>query len=394
MTTSNNYMDNKKLFTKSRTIEEYRYRMVIYAIQNNISSAAREFKTDRKTVRFWLKKYQEAKPSAKSYEDELNSLKNLSRKNQYHPNKLPVEIVEKIIQFRGNSKIGARTIKVCLGLDCSYKTIHKKLKQQEKVGKPIKKYHKKRDMSEKRKKYLPMVKLQTDVKYLTDIPNLSKGILLQNFPKYQITVRDYKAGFSFIGFSYYKDSTNVGIFIAYVLYCLVSAGIDISKIHFQSDWGSEFRNKQKKNGLSFYEQILVNHNVKYVFNPVCRPTFNSDVESFHGRIEEEFYSFDDFDDLDSFMQKAWMYMIYYNGFRKNRNKDNKSPIQILKEHNCKNLNRLVTFPPIIVDYYIKDIEMIKKGGEFKWSPLIIFIKLFLSTKSFIIRFILINLINI
>ena len=46
---------------------------------------------------------------------------------------------------------------------------------------------------------------------------------------------------------------------------------------------------EKKHGLSLYEEILHNFNIKYKFIPVAKPTFNSDVESFHDTIERELY---------------------------------------------------------------------------------------------------------
>jgi hypothetical protein len=366
-------MENKKVFTKNNSIEQYRYNMILFAKKHGIRAAAREFRTDRKTVKKWVKEYQ------KNYD--MNSLKNKSRLGQYHPNKLSDDEEKKIIDLRGNSKIGAYFIKDKLMLNCSLKTIHKKLKQHGKVGKPKKKSQKKRDMSEIRKNTPVMRKLQIDVKYLCDIPNLYADIWAINIPKYQITVRDYKCGWTMIGFSYHKDSTSIGIFVAYVIYCLIKAGIDISNIYFQSDNGSEFRNINKKHGLSLYEEILNLYGIKYWFIPPARPTFNSDVESFHNTIERELYDTDKMGDEDTLLMKAWSYMIWYNCYRKNRNKEHKAPLTILKEYylqvgekekNIK-LNKLMSFPPIIVDRYIKDIEVIKKVGELRWlAPIISF----------------------
>ena len=63
-----------------------------------------------------------------------------------------------------------------------------------------------------------------------------------------------------------------------------------------------------------------------------------------------------------------------NCYRKNRNKNHKSPITIINEYfieanqreKCKNINILVIFPPILVDSHVKDIELVKEGGELKW----------------------------
>jgi hypothetical protein len=65
-------------------------------------------------------------------------------------------------------------------------------------------------------------------------------------------------------------------------------------------------------------------------------------------------------------------MIYYNTYRKNRNKDKKSPCQILEEHCERTKEKIMTkklcmFKPIVVDKYINDIDFGNGGGNFKWS---------------------------
>jgi hypothetical protein len=234
----NSYMSNKKNYTVAGQVEVYRYRMVKCAIRNGISHAAREYKTNRPTVRKWVNKYNEALPTAKSYEDELNALRNKSRLGQYHPNKLSIDDELKIIKMRGNTRIGAYMIKDALGLTCSEKTIHKKLKQHGKIKKSVTRTQRKRDMSEMRKAVLPLTKFQIDVKYLNDIPNIYEDVIFGCIPKYQITVRDYKSGLTFIGYSYKNKSKNIAVFVHYVVWWLLMAGVDISKIHFQSDNGS------------------------------------------------------------------------------------------------------------------------------------------------------------
>ena len=208
------------------------------------------------------------------------------------------------------------------------------------------------------------------------IQNIFSDYFLGLIPKYQITVRDYKSGFSMVGYSFTKDSTSIGIFVAYVVYCLQKCGTDTTTLHFQSDNGSEFRILGKKHGLSLYEEILINFNIKYKFIPVARPTFNSDVESFHGTIERELYDLEKFGCLDIFMSKVWFYMVWYNCYRKNRNKGHKSPLTIINDYfteinqpeKSKKMNKLLTSPPILVDKYIDILELVKGGGEVRWSP--------------------------
>jgi len=350
----------KKIFSKE-TIIQYRYNMVRYAKANNITKAAIEYNTTRKTVRKWLNAYEK---------DGEEGLRNKSRLSQKHPNKLSDDITNEIIKYRKKSKLGAYYIKENLNLQCSEKTIYKKIKQANLIKKKKTKHKKKKDMRELRAKFKPLDKIQIDVKYLTDIPNIFEGIIYKHIPKYQITARDYCSGLTFLGYSNNKDSTSIGIFTEYVISMLKYYEVDISNTHFQSDNGCEFRNiKKNANKKSLYEEILATHGISNIFNPPGRPTFNSDVESFHDRIEKEFYDIEKFKSSSHFLYKANLYLLWYNVVRKNRNKNHSSPLTILKEHNINKYNMIASIPPIFVDNYVKDIILIKKGGYLKWlSP--------------------------
>ena len=325
---SNRYMDNKKLLNKlgSEGTPEYRFGLVMYAKKNGISQTATHYETTRKTVRKWVVAFEK---------EGMKGLANKSRIGQAHPDTLPSETVQQLLDYRSDSNVGAYYIKDALDLSCSLKTINKYLKRNGLVSKQKTKSKKKKDMTEMRQRVKVFEKIQIDTKYLTDIANLMMGIKFLNFPKYRFTARDYKSGLTFTGYSYTKDSTSMGIFAAYVIHRLKQAGVDTKTICFQPDNGTEFTSYAKKKGHSFFEEVCINNDVEYHYIPIGRPTYNSDVESFHGTCEREFYSFDQFLSRDDFILKSWMYTIWYNMFRKNRNKEHKTPRDILKEINFK-----------------------------------------------------------
>jgi transposase len=368
----NSYMANMKELDKAGKAR-YRMRVVRYALNHDISKSAKEFGTTRKTVRKWVEEYHAQivhNESKKVKEPSKVKLSNKSRSEQAHPNKLDENTVNKIILLRLYCpQWGAELIKAKLGLTCSTKTINKKLKQHGLIRKPEKKHKKDSDMAWMRTYYKALSKMQFDTKDLIDIPNYWKGVWDKRLPRYEFTARDYITGDTFIGYASHKDSTSMGIFVAYVICCLICAGVDLSKVHFQSDHGSEFENILKKNGVSLFRELCTKHGIEIRFIPVRSPTYNSDVESFHGRIEKEFYDIEPINNQKTLFYKAWQYMIWYNTERPNRNKGRKSPLAILQEHNIHNAEMLTTFPPIFVDNYIKDIELVKKGGYFKWSAL-------------------------
>ena len=64
---------------------------------------------------------------------------------------------------------------------------------------------------------------------------------------------------------------------------------------------------------------------------MASPTFNSDVESFHRIVEQEFYSCETFENRTQFFAKAYSYQLFYNYFRPNSGKEGQSPCQIVQK---------------------------------------------------------------
>ncbi len=78
----------------------------------------------------------------------------------------------------------------------------------------------------------------------------------------------------------------------------------------------------------------------------------SDVEAFHKIIEDEFYDIEDYENLAEFMGKSYAYELYFNFKRKNRYKERKTPIEILKETGSNISSCVFNLPPIILDNFI------------------------------------------
>lgn len=338
----------------------YRWEMVICALQYGISKAAKTYNTTRKTVRKWVNRFKEG---------DYDNLVNKSRKDQFQPNKMPQNIEKKIIEVRTKYPFwGARRIKEHLELNYSQVTINKKLKQAGLIKKKKKKYRQRKEKAEYMKKirnqFKVLEKIQIDIKYLTDIFELLFGIKFNGIPKYQITARDYKSGIQIIGYCNEKSSTATAIFIDYVCQKLEKAGVDVSKITFQTDNGTEFVSNSK-NKLSLFQKIIIEkYHAKHKRIPPGKPTYNSDVETVHNLIENEFYKVETFESKEDFLKKVYAYLIYFNNFRKNRNRDNKTPKDIFIMEGKKDLIKKLNIKPIIVDDYIKDIQKINQPGYF------------------------------
>ena len=150
---------------------------------------------------------------------------------------------------------------------------------------------------------------------------------------------------------------NVGIFALYLCSYLKKIGIDLSKVEFQSDNGSEFIGSwNRKKGKTAYERVIESFKTKTSQIPPGRCTYNSDVEAVHRIIEDEFYDMENFKSKVNFLSKSYTYMLYFNYLRKFRYKGYKSPIEILENINTNiKLKQIAKFKPVILDQLINFI---------------------------------------
>lgn len=340
------YKDVINSMTDPLSRANFRYNMVVYAREHDISAAAREFGTERKTVQLWNRRYDPSKG--------VESLMDQSRVGQNHPMKVPEEIRQEIVAFRKQTKnlLGARRIIELLGLEYSHKTVNKILKQEGLIKKKRTKWKKRRDMSEVRARFKPLEKIQIDVKYLNDIPECYKAYCKGDIPKFMIAGRDYKIGWLFAGFTNHLDALSTSIYAQYLIQGLEKAGVDISELVFQTDNGTEFVDRLTYTPTLF--QKTLENKVKHRNTPPASPTHNSDIEAFNGIIEYEFLKLEDFDSYPDFMTKFFHYNIYFNLMRKNRNRNNMTPADIMSSDNSK-LNSLdLMLPPIACDMFRND----------------------------------------
>ena len=92
-----------------------------------------------------------------------------------------------------------------------------------------------------------------------------------------------------MSYSHEKSSTATAIFIDYLLFSLHNYGINPETITIQTDNGKEFTNPHSQK-LTLFEKIVTEkYKARHKLIPYQRPTYNSDVESFHNLIEEEFF---------------------------------------------------------------------------------------------------------
>jgi len=190
--------------------------------------------------------------------------------------------------------------------------------------------------------------MQVDTKDLSDISEFWHERRLLKLPRWQFTCRDVATGLVFFGYSQEKSNYNASNFVEYVLLHLQNFGVDLTKITVQTDNGTEFVMPAKSHRRSRFEQTLARYGVKHRLIPPARPTYNSDAETFHRIVEDEFYCAENFATAGNFYGKAACYQAYFNILRKNRSRNENTPLDLLKPHNPNNPAHIAALPPIDV----------------------------------------------
>ena len=193
-------------------------------------------------------------------------------------------------------------------------------------------------------------------------------------PKYQFTAREVRSGLMLLGFAKEKTAVNSCLFARIICSHLKNCGVDMSKQKFQTDNGSEFigcfRDDRTRDG---FESIVEGFGCCHKRIPPRAWSYNSDVETVHSTIEQEFYDLENFESIRDFHQRVASYQAWYNIVRENSNKYFKSPWQIILKIRPGMDIELVRLPPIMLDWvgpdYITRDELSLRGYDVPCYPM-------------------------
>jgi len=337
---------------------DLRLQMVERSEEVGISQTAREYRTTRNTVRKWRERYRQ---------EGLRGLADRSRAPQRIPHKTPKEMEDKVIELRRSHPAwGPERLKLQFELPISTKAIARIIRQAGLTRRRKKKWRKKRDLREEKKKLRALEFIQLDTKDLSDIEKYWPQMRRLGLPRYQLSARGVRIGGSWFAYAQENTTTNAALFAGYLLGHLKECGVDLSQVILQTDNGSEFIGNPMKKGRSAFQEVLEGFGVKHARIPPSSPTWNSDVETFHGLIEDEFYEVEDYRDGGEFIGKAWAYQLWFNYKRKNRWRGRKAPLEIFEEVPHGEISpKVFNLPPVIVDQllpaWLEERESVQGG---------------------------------
>jgi transposase len=344
---------------------DLRLRIIKHAFAYGVKPTARVFDTTPKTVRKWIRRYKQ---------ERLAGLNELPRIPHHCPHKTSSKLEIIIVGLRKQFPFkGSKRLKREHNLSCSHEAIRRILNEHGLTRKRVKKHKRKNNLREVKKHWKLFGQISVDTKDLKDIPHYWPQMKMLKLPKYQFTAREVRSGLMFLGFANEKSASNACLFARILCEHLKNCSVDMKHLKIQTDNGSEFigcfRQDKTRDG---FEKVVEGFGGIHKRIPVRAWSYNSDVETVHSTIEDEFYDLENFKSIRDFHRRVASYQAWYNLVRENSNKDYKTPLQIIREFG-PNINPAVArLPPLMLDWlgpdYITKDELSQRGDDVPCYP--------------------------
>jgi hypothetical protein len=239
-------------------------------------------------------------------------------------------VERQVVRLKKETGFGAERLKEEFALPCSVGAIKRIARQHHLVPARKKKHKTKKDLREVKRHWRLFQQISADSKYLTDIPQYWPQMTRLGLPKFQYTAREVRSGMTFTGYADELSKTYSCLLAERVSAHLAWHGVRLQDVEWQTDNGSEFLEHQKDHG---FPSLVKAFGSGHHYIPVKAHTWQSDVETVHRLVEDEFFDRETFLSKDDFWKKLTVYWYYFNIARPNRHKEKKTPFQIITETN-------------------------------------------------------------
>jgi transposase len=333
------------LIREMRNAYNHRLRLVDSVRQRGIKPTARLFATSTLTVRKWWRRYQQQGPSG---------LKEHSRAPHHRPLKTPAAVEEQVLELRRQlHTFGAARLKREFDLPISHMAMQRIWREHGLIHKRRKKYQRKQDLAAVKATWRLFQQISADTKDLDDIPRYWPQAQRCGLPTIQYTAREVRSGLLFLGYAQQRSAAASQVFAARIQRHLDRCGISLRDLVWQTDNGGEFigRDQGGARRTGFPTALGDSQHVRI---PPAAHTYQSDVETVHRLIEDEFFDLESFSSRGEFLAKARTYQLYFNLVRPNSHKENLSPWQIIERLAASSPLELCLLPPVFLDYYLND----------------------------------------
>jgi transposase len=333
------------LIREMRDAYNHRLRLVQHARQYGIKPTARAFATTVPTVRKWLRRYQQQGPCG---------LREHSRAHHHCPQKTSAEVEQQVLELRKRlPTFGAARLKREFEVPISHMAMQRIWREHGLIRKRKRKYQRKQDLAAVKATWRLFQQISADTKDLCDIPQFWAQAQRLQLPRVEYTAREVRSGLLFWAFAQKRSAAASAVFAARIQQHLDRCGIRLRDLAWQTDNGSEFIGGHDPLGKRTGFPAALGDS-QHLRIPPAAHTYQSDVETVHRLVEDEFFDLETFTSRGEFLAKAHTYQTYFNLVRPNSHKENQSPWQIIERLAPRSPLELCLLPPVFLDYYLND----------------------------------------
>lgn len=333
------------LIREMKDAYNHRLRLVDYARHNGIKAAARAFQTTLPTVRKWLGRYQQDGPSG---------LQEHSRAPHRQARQTGPELEQRALELRRHlPTFGARRLIREFDLPLSHGALERIWRAHGLLHRRRRKYQKKQDLAAVKATWRLFQQISADTKDLADLPSYWPQAQRHRLPLMQYTAREVRSGLLLLAFAQRRTKGASQLFAERIQTHLHRCGIDLENLAWQTDNGSEFIGELQPDGSrDGFPRAVTFFGSQHQRIPPAAHTYQSDVETVHRLIEDEFFEIESFSSRSDFLAKATTYQLYFNLVRPNSHKANLSPWQILQQLDPRLPFQLCLLAPIALDHLL------------------------------------------
>ncbi len=330
------------LMRESRDPRFLRLRMVRFAQEHGILPTARAFSVRRKTVRKWLRRYEDG-----GYPE----LSDRSRAPKSPACSIPESQRRRALELKRRlPSWGAQRIKDQFDLSISEKAIRRIWRDAGLLRRKRRKHRTKQNLREVKKRWGLFEQIGMDTKDLDDIPELWPQIQRHRLPTIQYTAREVVSGTQFLAYAYERSLAYSTFWVEQLTEHLTHCGVELTECRIQTDNGAEFIGAWNAKHDSAFTRAVHQAGATHHTIPPGAHTYQADVETAHRLIEDELYEVETFNGLADFLHKAFTYNLWFNFARTNSYKENQTPWQILHHRNPNLPKTLPAFPVLLLDH--------------------------------------------
>jgi transposase len=331
------------LIREMKNAYNHRLRLVQYARQHGIKAAGRAFQTTVPTVRKWLRRYQQ---------QGCSGLLERSRAPHHPAGKTPPEVEQQVLAIRRQlPTFGARRRIREFDLPVSHRAAERIWKVHGLIAPRRRKYQKKQDLAALKATWRLFQQISADTKDLCDIPQYWPQAKNLRLPLVQYTAREVRSGLLFLAFAQRRSAAPSSAFADRIQQHLRHCGVSLRHLVWQTDNGSEFIGGHDDLGHPTGFPAAL-HSSQHQRIPPAAHTYQSDVETVHRLIEDEFFELETFADRADFLAKATTYQLYFNLARPNSHKHYLTPWKIVQQLHPHLPLQLCLLRPLFLDYFL------------------------------------------